>query len=233
MEDEVPLEETPARAPLGWPSDLGKRLLSGIIFAAVAIGLAWAGQIPFTVVVLVVATVMSWEWTRVVRATDFDLTLVAHAVAVATAAILTGLGYAALGLAALLVGTIIVIPLQFGERPIYSALGVLYAGLPAVALLWLRGGDVIGFTAVLFIFLVVWATDTAAFIAGRLIGGPKLAPAISPNKTWSGVAGGLLAGTLTAAVFAVIAGASLSSLAITGVVTSAIAQIGDLAESAL
>ena len=233
MEDDIPLEEAPASGPGFVPSNLVKRLLSGIIFAAIAIGLAWAGVKSFAVLVLIVVLFMSWEWARVVRSNDFDLTLVIHAAAVVAATILTAFGYAALGLATVVIGAIIVLPLQFGERPLLSASGVLYTGLPAVALLWLRGSEPTGFLAVLFIFLVVWATDTAAFAAGRLIGGPKLAPRISPNKTWAGLAGGIAAGGLTAALFAYFAGAAPAVLAPIGLAIGTIAQGGDLAESAL
>lgn len=75
--------------------------------------------------------------------------------------------------------------------------GVLYALLPATALLWLRlrpGGEWI----VLWVFVVTWATDIFAFVVGRSFGGPKLAPGISPNKTWSGLIGGVVAATIAA-----------------------------------
>ena len=90
-----------------------------------------------------------------------------------------------------------------------------------------------GFLAVLFIFVIVAATDTAAFAAGRLIGGPRLATRISPNKTWSGLGGGLVAAALAGAVFAALVGVSPAALALTGLVMGLIAQAGDLAESAL
>jgi phosphatidate cytidylyltransferase len=233
MEDDIPLEEPPKDAGPAPQTEIVKRLVSGVGFAAIAIALAWAGLVPFALLVLIVAVVISWEWARVVRGTDFDLTFVIHAAAVAAATILSGLGFAALGLAALLVGAIIVVPVEFGRRPVYSSLGVLYAGLPAIAILWLRGTDSAGFSAVLFLLLVVWATDTAAFVAGRLIGGPKLAPMVSPNKTWAGFGGAMVASALTAVVFALVRGAPPASLALTALAISVIAQGGDLAESAL
>jgi phosphatidate cytidylyltransferase len=233
MEEDIIHHETGASAAPSLRSELGKRLVSGIVFAGFAIGLAWAGHNPFALLVLIVAVVMSWEWTRVVRDTDLDLTLIVHAAAVAASTILAALGYAALGLATLIIGTITVLLLEFGRRSLYSAAGVLYAGLPAIALLWLRGSNHTGFRAVLFIFLVVWATDTLAFIAGRTVGGPKLAPTISPNKTWAGLAGGLIASTLTAAIFALFTGDSPWGLAVTGLAMGLIAQGGDLGESAL
>jgi phosphatidate cytidylyltransferase len=216
-----------------YPSDIWKRVLSGLLLAGAAFGLAWAGLLPFAALVFVVALAMSWEWSRMVRGDGFDLTLVVHAIAVAAAVALASFGFVALGVAVLLIGTIIVLALEFGSHPLLSASGVMYAGLPAVALLWLRSDEPHGFLAILFIVLVVAATDTAAFVAGRLIGGPRLAPRVSPNKTWSGLAGGVAAAAGVAAVFALVIAAPIAPLALVGLLMGLLAQAGDLAESAL
>jgi phosphatidate cytidylyltransferase len=115
-----------------------------------------------------------------------------------------------------------------------AALGALYAGLPVVALIWLYRGDAAGPMAVLFLLLAVWATDTGAFFAGRLIGGPKLMARISPNKTWSGLAGAMGAGGVVGAAFA-LARPELSPvyMFVVGALLGAVAQGGDLLESAL
>ncbi len=159
--------------------------------------------------------------------------LLVHGTAVAAATVLTALGYAAMGLAVVVIGAIIVLPLEFGARPLISAAGVLYTGLPAVALLWIRGDEPMGFLAVLFILIVVWTTDTAAFIAGRAIGGPRLAPRISPNKTWAGLAGGIVASALASVVFGLATGLPVAKLALSGLLMGLVAQGGDLMESAL
>ncbi len=128
----------------------------------------------------------------------------------------------AIAVAALLLG---------GGAATLSAIGVLYCGLPVVALGWFRGDEPLGFLAALYIIAVVVATDTAAFAAGRLIGGPKLAPAISPNKTWAGLCGGVAAATLAGALFPALTGSgSWLWLAALGFVLGAVAQAGDLAE---
>lgn len=214
-------------------TQLWLRAVSAIGLAIVTFAAAWAGVLPFAALVLVVALLMSWEWSRVVRNEGVDIALVVHGLSVTVAVALAAFGLAALSVAVLLIGTIIVLALEFGARPILSSAGVLYAGLPAVALLWLRGNEPFGFQAVLFIAVVVAATDTAAFIAGRLIGGPRLAPAISPNKTWSGFIGGIAAASAVAAFYAYIIAAPVTALAITGLFMGIVAQIGDLAESAL
>jgi phosphatidate cytidylyltransferase len=110
---------------------------------------------------------------------------------------------------------------------------VLYVGLPCVAILWLRA-EPLGLATLLWIFALVWATDTGAYFAGRAIGGPKLMPAVSPKKTWAGLFGGMVAAALAGAVVGfIVDGASPWLLAVVSAVLAVIAQSGDLGESAL
>ena len=110
--------------------------------------------------------------------------------------------------------------------------GVLYVGLPCVALIWLRGDGAAGRGNVLFLLLVVWASDIGAYAAGRLFGGPKLAPGISPGKTWTGALGGLASAMLVGEAAAqVIAGATLGRAAGIAACLGVAAQVGDLFES--
>lgn len=220
-------------APAPQSAHVVLRAVSALGLAIVAFSATWAGVLPFSALALVVALVMSWEWSRVVRGDGIDATLIVHGLAAAAAVALAAFGFAALGVAALVIGTIIVLALEFGQRPILSATGVLYAGLPAVALIWLRSNEPSGFQAVLFIVLVVAATDTLAFIAGRTLGGPRLAPSVSPNKTWSGLIGGVTGAALTAGLFAYAISAPIAALAVTGLVMGIVSQLGDLAESAM
>jgi phosphatidate cytidylyltransferase len=214
-------------------SDLGTRLAFGVLLAAVALGLLWAGSIPFAVLVFCVTLIMSWEWAKVVRSNTSDATFFIHVAAITAAIALSSIGYAALGAAAVVVGAILVALLQFGRHPVLSALGVFYTGIPAIALLWLRSQESYGFEAVLFLFAIVWATDIAAYFGGRLLGGPKLAQRISPKKTWSGFVVGLAAAASTAYLFAGWIGAPVWPLTIVAFALSLLGQFGDLAESAL
>jgi phosphatidate cytidylyltransferase len=109
-------------------------------------------------------------------------------------------------------------------------LGVPYVGLAAASLVWLRFDPAVGRVNVLFVLLMVWASDIGAYLVGRLAGGPKLAPSISPGKTWSGAAGGVAASLLVAVA---LAGAAPWRAAIVAVVLSIVSQAGDLLESAL
>ena len=112
--------------------------------------------------------------------------------------------------------------------------GLIYAGALLLAPILLRRDGAHGFNAMLFLFAIVWGTDIAAYFSGRAIGGPKLMPAVSPNKTWSGALGGALGGILAGLV--VVKGAGLGitpALAILAFALSAVAQAGDLLESAI
>ncbi len=220
-----------AAAPM---RDLGQRIASGVTLALVVLGALWAGVLPFAIVVGAVGVVVTWEWGRIVRSAGVDAILVIQAAAVAAAALLAAWGLAGLGFILVIVAAIISALLAFGERGHMAAFGALYAGLPAVSLVWLHHDGAAGFLAVLFLLLTVWGTDTGAYFAGRLIGGPKLIPLVSPNKTWSGLAGGIVAGSLIGLAFALVRSElSLGYMMFAGALLGAVSQVGDLLESAL
>ncbi len=213
--------------------DFPARLVSAVALAALALGLLYAGSVPFAVLVCLVGGLASWEWSRMVRATGLDVAFLVQAVAVVMAATLSGVGLAALGLVVVVVGAILVGLLTFGRRPLLSAAGVLYIGLPAVAVLWLREDVPHGLIAVLFLLMVVAVTDTLAYLGGRLIGGPRLWPRISPGKTWAGLLTGVAASIAAGAGFSHATDADPVALGLTGALFGFTAQLGDLAESGL
>ena len=233
MPDNTALSAAP-RHVAGLSANLKMRIVSGAVLAAIAFTLTWAGTWAFALLVTVIALVVSWEWGRIVRGKSADLAFYVHAAGLLLAICLAAAGYAALGVAVLATAAIILIPLVFGRGARLSALGVFYSGVPSVALIWLRSSESYGLAAVLFIFAIVWSSDIAAYAFGRLIGGAKLWPSISPNKTWAGLLGALGAGSAAGGISSLfIADASLVRLAIVGLALSLVAQGGDLAESAL
>jgi phosphatidate cytidylyltransferase len=109
--------------------------------------------------------------------------------------------------------------------------GVAYLVVPILSILYVR--DLPDGRAVVFwILCVVWMTDICAYIVGRSIGGPKLAPSISPGKTWSGLCGGIMGGFVTGLLFSLIIGTpDVVMVALLSVVIAFLSQGGDLLES--
>ena len=125
-----------------------------------------------------------------------------------------------------------------GERPALLLPAALYILPAGVALVWLRGNLGAGMANVLFVLVLVWGSDIGAYLAGRLIGGPKLAPAISPGKTWSGAAGGLLAVALIGWLAALLGGGDggggdARRAVLVALALGVAAQLGDLLESGI
>ncbi len=108
--------------------------------------------------------------------------------------------------------------------------GIAYILVAAAALAWLRAG---GWGSVLFVLLVVWATDIGAYLVGRFVGGPRLAPRISPGKTWSGAAGGLASALAVGLGVALLASGALGQALAVAAGLSIAAQVGDLLESGM
>jgi phosphatidate cytidylyltransferase len=120
------------------------------------------------------------------------------------------------------------------NRLTWMAAGICYAGVLLMAPISLRGDDQFGYSAILFVFGVVWTTDIAAYFSGRAIGGPKLAPSVSPKKTWSGAVGGGISAMIFAAIAArYVPGSSIPALVVVALMLSTASQIGDLLESAI
>ena len=214
-------------------TDLGPRVVSAVVLGVLAFGLVWLGGWPFACLMLAAGVIVAWEWGRIVRQ-GTDLITVLHALSVAVAVVLAARGSGAGAVLVLLAGAAGATLLSLGHHAALSGLGVLYAGLPALALMWLRADAPFGLAAVLYVLAVVIATDTGAYFAGRLIGGPKLAPSWSPNKTWSGLAGGVAAAACAGAACAsALTNASGTRLAIGAALLALFAQAGDIAESAL
>lgn len=201
--------------------------------AVAALAITYSGLVPFALLVGAVALIMCWEWGRVVRGQGVDGTFAIHAAASAAACYFATTGQMLAAVASVGAGAVALFAWSAGHR-VMSAVGAAYVGLPVVALLWFRGSPLLGLEAIFFLFTVIWTTDIAAFAAGRSIGGPKLWPRVSPNKTWSGFVGGIAASAVAGGIFAqFVDGASTLSLAATAGFLALVAQLGDLAESAM
>jgi phosphatidate cytidylyltransferase len=110
--------------------------------------------------------------------------------------------------------------------------GIPYIIVPSYALLFIRHDPDMGLETIMWVFLIVWATDTFAYAAGRTFGGPKLAPRISPNKTWSGLIGGATGAGIVGVITALVLDHdSVIPLALISAALGALSQGGDLVES--
>jgi phosphatidate cytidylyltransferase len=233
MREDVPPAADGKGGGAGLGADFSQRVASGLVIIALVAILLYLGTLPFGLLIAALAVIASWEWSRLVRGNAVDAAMVLHALAAGVAAGMASLGFAALGLAVIAAGTILAGLLSVGRHPLLSAAGVVYAGLPAVALLWLREDDPHGLASVALLIACVALTDTGAFLAGRAIGGPKLAPRISPNKTWAGLIGGVSASAAAGAAIGLFGGWDPLRLALAGALIAIVSQSGDLMESAL
>ena len=230
------------------------RVITGIVMIIVALGAVWLGGPAFTALVAAATLVMFAEW-AVMHRLGRGIRLVGLG-ALATVILFIQLASVpeammTLAACALVIGIAAAAMIEWdGERGgTYAvprinrragfnvAAGLLYAGLPAIALIWVRGLP-LGLPATIFLLVCVWATDIVAFFAGRAIGGPKLAPSISPNKTWAGAIGGVLG--------AMVIGGGLAAWYLAGLgdikagyffglagALAALSVLGDLLESGL
>lgn len=216
-------------------SELRLRIASAVVLAAVVLAATWAGGLAFRLFSAVIALLLYYEWSTITRIAEKDrVGNVAGWCVVALVALLTLFDYVNAGAGLLL----LVLVAGLAEMAVFRRAdgwlvgGIIYAGLSGLSLAAIRGGDPSGLVAMLFLFAVVWATDICAFFIGRALKGPKLAPPISPGKTWSGAIGGticaVIAGTLLHAAFYGADGLRIPVLAL---LLSVCSQIGDLGES--
>lgn len=197
----------------------------------VAIAAVWFGSPYLPALVALAGAGMGWEWSRMSRlASPVAVILVIAAPFVAAVAMAVGQDQAAWVLA-LILALVVVLAERDLRLRLWSFVVTLWIALPCAAILWLDRGER-GRERLIYLFAVVWASDIGAYAFGRLIGGPKLAPALSPNKTWSGAIGGLACAMVVGGfgAAAVTSDSPVVLAAISGFVAIA-AQLGDLAES--
>lgn len=225
------MTDTPPAARM---SNLQLRIISAIVLAVVVLAITYAGGVAFRVLAAAIAGAMFYEWSAMSRRPGGTRGELIAAGLLAVVMIGAVLDYSPAGLFALLAVSVIVslADSRIGNTDCWAPAGLAYAGLSGLSLAFLRGDDGAGLVAVLFLFVVVWATDIFAYFVGRALGGPKLAPSISPGKTQSGALGGAVGGVLAGAILAVCAGAgNLPLLAFVALLLSIVSQAGDLFES--
>jgi phosphatidate cytidylyltransferase len=227
--------------PFNW-NDLALRVISAaVLIPTVVFATLWKQDWLFLLLVAIGSALLSIEWgvmterrapTRIATAVACSVLAsvfaawigAAHSRHVSEALVLLVFGAMAAGLYAR----------TLQASGIDAAYGVFYVGWPCVALVWLRE-QWDGRAWTILLFAIAWSADIAAYALGNLLGGPKLWPRFSPNKTWSGFAGGLGAGVIAAIVVSLVIPMNLSVpiAAALGLIAALATMAGDLWESAL
>ncbi len=220
------------------PAEAGSlrlRVFSALVLAPLPIIAIWFGGLLLSILTVLAAIVMAWEWGRLCGGDGGGAAAPALIVAIATAVIAAALWGIGVGVLLALTGALVVWQIAQHHRvaaPLWLAAGSLWVALPCVILLWLAKGDSASRGTLFWMFAVVWATDIGAFAIGRQIGGPLLAPKWSPRKTWAGLVGGIVCAALAGWAMAGVLGASpVLPLVLVSAGLAIVEQFGDLAES--
>lgn len=216
--------------------DFLSRVASAAVLAPLALMFAYLGSPVFEAALGLIACVLAWEWTSLCGSRRLKVMRVLLALTAIAAVLGVKAGMPVLAGAIIAAGTIAAGAVEgsingMDRRRAWMAAGVVYIALPLAAFEWLRltphGREI-----VIWMLIVVWASDTVAYLFGRAFGGPKLAPEISPKKTWSGLCGAMIGAALAGAVVARVLGAGdpvgLTAMAAIFGLTG---QGGDLLES--
>lgn len=215
--------------------ELAVRIAAALVLVPIALLDVWAGGVWFELGIAFVAAIMAAEWSGIVyRGSRFQFAL--HAIAAIGAVLVVSRSgaFAALLVVAACWAVSLIWEVSRGKSGSrWAWWGVPYVALPGLALVLIRQSPEYGLLAVLWLFAIVWSADTFAYVFGRLIGGPKLAPAISPNKTWAGLFGAVGGGVAASVLLGWYAELpNLWPLFIAGVLLAVLEQSGDLFESA-
>ncbi len=240
MAQSLPMTSSPQVKRFDW-TNLGLRVASAVVLVPAALAAAWFGGWPYLVLIAIGVALLAIEWGGM--SAPVAPTRVAAAVAAAVL-IAVFIGYRgdfawAWGAILLTAAFAAVIARGVAERPADAAFGVLYIAPAALCLVWLRDTSGVmshqGHWWIMMLFAATWAADIGAFAVGSTLKGPKLWPRFSPNKTWSGFIGGLVAAT---AAGSLMAGMSVFHLnvwaaAFIGLAVGVATMAGDLWESAI
>jgi len=218
------------------------RVASGVVLIPLVLAATILGTPYFQALVLIAVAILGWEWLGLLglNRSPIDAGLFFTGLAAAMAVTifvgdLEGLWTAiAVGLA-----LAIIYAVRDRAHAAWIAAGAIYVLVPCWSILWLRLEAQDGLRLILWVFAAVWASDIGAYAVGRTVGGPKLLPAVSPNKTWSGLAGAMVSAAIVAVIFVGILrdwAGNLNYFAATAVfaaIIGAIGQFGDMVESGI
>lgn len=221
---------TPGEAPAR--SNLQMRIMAALVLAPLALAAAWFGGWFWTILVTLTVVGLFGEWMMVIGNLKPNALMWGFA-ALGVAGLVLGYGSTEIAHLIIALGLFAMFLFSAREHKSWTAIGLAYTAAPLFSSILLRKDPVYGLQAIIFVFAVVWITDIMGYFVGRSVGGPKLWVRVSPKKTWSGAAGGVVGSMIFAAAFAESGYGALMPMLMLAAVISIISQAGDLFESAV
>ncbi len=206
-----------------------KRVVTALIMIPVVIGALYIGFPYLHMGALIFGGLMAWEWSTMIPNKNAVVYAVTYSLCIASAIVFPS----ALAIAVLTLASALFIWFK-AKNEMHRGLltlGVFYITIGFGSVIWLY--NTVGFIDTLWFLLMVWSVDTGGYIFGSTIKGPKLAPKISPNKTWAGLIGGALLSVVVSIIYCRVFSAqdNITFYAVLGGIIAVVAQIGDLVES--
>jgi phosphatidate cytidylyltransferase len=241
----------PAEPSIHWSKKpLTLRIISAAVLIPIVVAAVYAGHPAWDLLVVLFGGVMAWEWARIVVRSGASVSIRGRLFLSLLSPLLIGCALVAYAfrdslpqsflpmstpyfVVASIVGATLTAAFHFQMRALWFGLGIAYVAVPCLAIIALRADPSVGLQQILWIVALVIAADTGAYAAGRSIGGPKLAPRISPNKTWAGLGGAVVSAAIMGAITAFLMDLpAFWTLTVVSGLLGIVAQAGDLAESA-
>lgn len=210
-------------------ADLMPRVVSALVMVAVAVLAIWLGGAVFTFVIALCCGGMVWELSQMLAPRRYGTAILLGAVT-AGIVFLSAFLPMVLGVLALLVPVVVGWRVMSAEAKTRFAIFALWIVLAGYSFVWLRNG--MGPQWLIWLVVTVVVTDVAGYFAGKIIGGPKFWPRISPKKTWSGTSAGWIAAAFVGVYFAGCFDLGFGFV-VASVLVSMASQAGDVVESAL
>lgn len=206
-----------------------KRVVTALVMIPVVIGALYVGFPYLHLAALIFGGLMAWEWSNMIPNKNAVVYAVTYSLCIVSAIVFPS----TLGIALLTLGSAFFIWFKAKEEDHRGllTLGVFYITIGFGSVVWLY--NTVGFIDTLWFLLMVWSVDTGGYIFGSTIKGPKLAPKISPNKTWAGLIGGALLSVVVSIIYCKLFSTQdhIVFYAVLGGIIAVVAQIGDLVES--